>query len=136
MSNFSEHQAEQDALTARYDDLSPIGNLAHTLGAGISTCEDEAAALAYCAERQDKMDAAELRIFDEARADANEDTARAMLSEQELATVLAALRFYQEKGMGDPENRSDAIHEIATDCGSCISLDASGIDDLCEKLNS
>lgn len=57
------------------------------------------------------------------------------INDAEHATILAALRFYQEKGMGDPANRSDAIHDIATNCDSVISLDAAGIDDLCERIN-
>ncbi|NRC54187.1 hypothetical protein [Neoaquamicrobium sediminum] len=60
---------------------------------------------------------------------------RAPLDAQELATVLAALRFYQESGMGDPGNRSNAIHEIATNGDSVVSLDADAIDALCERLN-
>jgi len=54
----------------------------------------------------------------------------------ELATILAALRFYQEKGQGDPANRSDAIHDIATACDQVVSLGAEAIDDLCERLNT
>ena len=50
-------------------------------------------------------------------------------------TILAALRFYQERGQGDPANRSDAIHEIATNSGDAVSLDAAGIDRLCEYIN-
>ncbi len=57
------------------------------------------------------------------------------LTPQELNTVLAALRYYQEKGMGDPYCRSDYIHEIATNGGEDISLDSEGIDDLCDRLN-
>jgi len=53
----------------------------------------------------------------------------------ELATILAALRFYQMEGQGEPTNRSDDIHLIATDGDSQISLDAEGIDALCERLN-
>lgn len=56
----------------------------------------------------------------------------------ELATIFAALRFYQQKGQGDPANRSDAIHELATTGPGgveVISLDAAGIDRLCERLN-
>lgn len=56
------------------------------------------------------------------------------LDQQELNTVLAALRFYQENGQGDPYNRSDAIHEIAT-FDDETSMDADGIDALCEKIN-
>ena len=58
-----------------------------------------------------------------------------LISTQELATILAALRYYQEKGLGDPANRSADIHEIATDGDEVISLDANDIDDLCERLN-
>lgn len=56
----------------------------------------------------------------------------------EFATILAALRFYQERGQGDPGNRSDAIHEIATSGPNgeeVVSLDAAGIDELCERIN-
>lgn len=58
-----------------------------------------------------------------------------MLNKQELATVLAALRYYQENGQGDPANRSDLIHNIATDDGNVISLNDEGISELCEKIN-
>lgn len=57
------------------------------------------------------------------------------MNNQELATVLAALRFYQANGQGNPANRSDAIHDIATAGDEVISLDDDGIDDLCERLN-
>lgn len=57
------------------------------------------------------------------------------ISTQRQATILAALRFYQEKGMGDPDNRSQAIHDIATACDTVISLDADAIDELCEGIN-
>lgn len=54
----------------------------------------------------------------------------------ELATILAALRYYQEQGMGDPDNRSDVLHGIATNDDREVSLDDEGIDALCEKLNA
>ena len=57
------------------------------------------------------------------------------ITKSELATVLGALRYYQESGLGDPSNRSYEIHRIATDYGECIPLDDAGIDELCEKLN-
>lgn len=58
------------------------------------------------------------------------------LSREELATVLAALRFYQEKGLADdPEARSDAIHEIATDGDEVVSLCGEDVDALCLRLN-
>tara|TARA_R110000868_G_scaffold237132_9_gene491622 strand:+ start:31258 stop:31761 length:504 start_codon:yes stop_codon:yes gene_type:complete len=58
------------------------------------------------------------------------------LTAQELATILAALRFYQQCGMGNPENRSAPIHDIATDGGTILDLDGDEIDQLCEKLNT
>lgn len=60
---------------------------------------------------------------------------RPRLTQEEHATILAALRYYQERGQGDPNNRSDAIHDIATSGGDITSLDDDGIDDLCELLN-
>lgn len=58
-----------------------------------------------------------------------------IVSDEEHATIMAALRFYQEEEMCDPTNRSDDIHEIATN-GDVTSLDSKGIDDLCERINS
>jgi len=58
------------------------------------------------------------------------------LDREELATVLAALRYYQDSGMGDPFNRPDWLHDIAVpDDGSDTSLDAEAIDELCERIN-
>lgn len=54
----------------------------------------------------------------------------------EFCTIIAALRFYQENGMGEPANRSEPIHDIATDCDSEISLDADAIDSLVYRLNT
>ena len=54
----------------------------------------------------------------------------------ELATVLAALRYYQQEGLGDPDNRPSDIHtNTATDDDCCISLDAEAVDTLCERIN-
>lgn len=56
------------------------------------------------------------------------------LTNEQLATVLAALRFYQEGGLCDPAKRPVAIDDIATDGGTLVPLDAKGIDALCERL--
>lgn len=57
------------------------------------------------------------------------------LDKTQLATILAALRFYRDAGMGDPANRSDEIHDIATDHPSITaSLDYDGIEELEEQL--
>lgn len=54
---------------------------------------------------------------------------------QELNTILAALRYYQHCGMGEPSNRPDWLHDIATDCDNQISMVDEDIDQLCLKLN-
>lgn len=56
---------------------------------------------------------------------------------QEAATVLAALAFYADRGMGEPDNRHAKIHEIA--CGETlrqevISLDEKGVRQLSRRL--
>lgn len=62
-----------------------------------------------------------------------------ILEPAEINTILAALRYYQRDGLGDPANRPDDIHAIA--CGETdgqeeqISLDEGAIDTLCEKIN-
>jgi len=58
------------------------------------------------------------------------------VDDTDKATILAALRYYQQNGQGDPANRSDAIHDIATNCDQIMaSLDTKGIDELCERIN-
>ncbi len=54
---------------------------------------------------------------------------------EEIATILAALDYYVECGQGDPDERSDAIHDIATDGGNLTPLDAYGVIALCDKIN-
>ena len=62
------------------------------------------------------------------------------MDDQELATVLAALRYYQEQGLADnPDLRPEAIHDIAIggdEADSIASLDGASIDELCERLNT
>ena len=57
------------------------------------------------------------------------------MNQRELATVLAALRWYQESGFGEPGGRPEGIHEIATMCDQEVSLNFDEIDLLCESLN-
>lgn len=53
------------------------------------------------------------------------------------ATILAALTYYRENGMGEPANRSDHIHEIATGMDdSVISMDDAGLDDLIVRVRA
>lgn len=62
-------------------------------------------------------------------------TALYRLTDEQHATVLAALRYYQQNGLGEPANRPIQIHEIATNADEVISLNDEGIDQLCEQLN-
>lgn len=55
--------------------------------------------------------------------------------DQALHTILAALRTYQELGYGDPDNRPNDIHELATNGGDQISMDDEGVEELCQMLN-
>jgi hypothetical protein len=53
------------------------------------------------------------------------------LSYEQLATLRAALQMYRDAGCGDPTEREDHIHELATDEGCVMaSLDNDGIDQL------
>lgn len=52
-----------------------------------------------------------------------------------LNTILAALRFYQEKGMAESANRSERIDGIATNAGEDAAMTADQIDDLCQAIN-
>ena len=55
---------------------------------------------------------------------------------EELDTVLAALRWYQHRGMGDTDNRPDWLQEIACpDGGTMTSLCDESIDALCERVD-
>lgn len=55
-----------------------------------------------------------------------------MLSERELATVLAALRYWQREGWVT----NGREHDIATDGGKFDPLSADDISKLCERLNT
>lgn len=64
------------------------------------------------------------------------DNLRLKITGQEFHTILAALRYYQTQGLGDPAYRPLEIHAIASnDCNLMSSLDSEGIDQLCMALN-
>lgn len=56
------------------------------------------------------------------------------INERELATVLAALRFWQAKG-GFEYCDNDDIADIATDCNNLEPMYAEEIDAFCETIN-
>lgn len=56
------------------------------------------------------------------------------LDQRELATVLAALRFYQRLGL--QINREDPEDDIANEGGTIDPLNVTEIDTLCEEINS
>ncbi|GAB0154619.1 hypothetical protein [Marinobacterium sp. BA1] len=81
------------------------------------------------------MHALEAEAVDEKKPMSTPNEAQLRVEPAMVNTLLAALRFYQEAGMGDPCNRSDHIHALATDDNNDTSLDDEGIDELCEALN-
>ncbi len=62
------------------------------------------------------------------------------MTDQEHATVLAALRYYQQQGLADePQKRPGPIHDIATGgdpAMNAAAMNAADIDTLCERLNT
>lgn len=78
----------------------------------------------------------ETRIMLENLGEGTETRELVIGSNQDRNTILAALRFYQKEGMGEPANRSDAIHDLAPNGDQDISMDEEGIDDLCERVNA
>lgn len=59
-----------------------------------------------------------------------------MLTNRELATVLAALRYWQEDCQCNPDHRRDEIDDIATNGGELAALDDAEVDALCERLGA
>jgi hypothetical protein len=58
------------------------------------------------------------------------------VSNRELATILAALRYHQAENLqGSSEIPDQAIREIATDGGCLRPLSSQEIDQLCERIN-
>lgn len=57
------------------------------------------------------------------------------ISDHELHTILAALRYYQESCQCVAANRSEWIEDLATNGGEVTALDTASIDDLCDRLN-
>ncbi len=56
---------------------------------------------------------------------------------QQFHTIIAALRFYQEKGQGSPYRRSYWIHHLATGGDEDVtSLNTEDIDDLVYMINT
>ena len=54
------------------------------------------------------------------------------LDERQLGTVLAALRYWQRKGLASGGDE----HDIASDFGGLVPLNETEIDALCEDINS
>ena len=56
-------------------------------------------------------------------------------NDRETATILAALRYWQERTLPANPERAEAIEEIATDGRTLDPLDEEEIDTLCEAIN-
>ena len=61
-----------------------------------------------------------------------------MLDQRELATVLAALRYWRHRHLREfPDNDERALlEEIATDAGTVESLTTEETEQLCRRLNA
>jgi hypothetical protein len=57
------------------------------------------------------------------------------VTDEEHATILAALRAYQRL-LEDERPRLSMFHDIATNGGTVTPLDANQIDTLCERINT
>ena len=60
-----------------------------------------------------------------------------VVDRRELATILAALRFYQDENLQNRGGIPDrVIRDIATDEGSLKPLDLKAVNRLCERINT
>lgn len=57
------------------------------------------------------------------------------LSQQEVGTILAALRYYQHYAVEKMESQPLWLQDIASDCGKLHPMNAEEIDHLCEMFN-
>lgn len=55
--------------------------------------------------------------------------------DEDLHTIIAALRFWQEQGMCEPANRSEEMQRLCTNDDELTSAADSDVDDLVERLN-
>jgi hypothetical protein len=55
--------------------------------------------------------------------------------DEDRHTLIAALRFWQQQGMCEPRNRSDEMHDLATNGDALTSLCDEDVDALIEQLN-
>ena len=61
------------------------------------------------------------------------------ISDRELGTILAALRFYQGAGLSSlmpPKASNRWLRNIATNGGKYVPMNITDIDALCERLNT
>lgn len=55
--------------------------------------------------------------------------------DDELHTIIAALRFWQKMGMCEPQNRSDEFQDLATNGDAVTSLCSVDVDTLVDSIN-
>lgn len=63
------------------------------------------------------------------------ELAQVVVTKRQHATILAALRYWQDHLAGTPSDL-DMLGEITTEGGEYEALDVEGIDVLCEAINS
>ena len=57
-----------------------------------------------------------------------------VVSSDEYNNMLAAMRYWQEQGQCEPDNRSEDMHDIATNEGEGQSLSLDEMDALIDRL--
>jgi hypothetical protein len=58
------------------------------------------------------------------------------ISGAEFHTILAALRSYQERGLGEFANSSAEIYDLASSGGKVTPLNSDAIDQFCQRMNT
>jgi len=58
------------------------------------------------------------------------------MTRQELATVLAALRYYRNGGQGEAANRDHRTGELASDFGAVVPMDTAQVEALFTRLRT
>lgn len=122
--------------TGACDRCETIAELSHNDTTGTALCADCNTAVDAVVAGRDEFDSLMNNVVQFADRDNNDqpdDVITPTLEQCEIDTILAALRFYQHCGMGDPVNRPVWLHDIAAN--NDTSLDDNGIDKLCETIN-
>lgn len=116
-----ESSFDQDSCKGSVDGVDGVPTILVTRNSGGCHVVTDLVPITSTVAQQDPSEVAEL-VLVQAGPDAN--------------TIIAALRYYQAQGQGEPFNRTDDIHDLATDGGEEVSLNDDGIDELIQRIQS